>query len=95
MADVVRVDSEGLHAHAALCDTVSAALTATASPAAAGAAHQATATAVANGNDAVEQAAAALSARATSTGFKLRTADGVYRTTDNDSAQSITTTVQV
>ncbi|MCX8556199.1 MULTISPECIES: type VII secretion target [Mycobacteriaceae] len=95
MADMVRVDSEGLHAHAALCDTVSAALTAAASPAAAGAAHQATATAVASGNNAVEQAASALSARATSTGFKLRTADGVYRTTDNDSAQSITTTVQV
>ncbi|SLJ23227.1 Protein of uncharacterised function (DUF2580) [Mycobacteroides abscessus subsp. abscessus] len=90
MADAITVDGEGLHAHAALCDTVSAALTAATSPVAAGAAHQATTAAVAQGHDAVEKAAAALATRATSTGFKLRTADGVYRRTDSDSAQQIT-----
>lgn len=95
MADAIRVDSDGLHAHAALCDFVSASIAAAETPACGGAAHQATTAAVAEGHSAVEQAAVTLSARATSTGFKLRTADGVYRTTDNDSAQSITTTVQV
>lgn len=95
MADAIRVDSEGLHVHAALCDIVAAALAGGATPAASGAAYQATAAAVVQGHEAVEQAAAALATRATSTGFKLRTADGVYRTTDSDSAQSITATVQV
>lgn len=34
-------------------------------------------------------AAGALAARATSTGYKVRTADGVYRTTDAESGQSL------
>lgn len=95
MADAIRVDSEGLRAHAALCDMVAADLAGRPTPAASGAAHQATTAAVVRGHGAVQQAAAALAARVSSTGFKLRTADGVYRTTDSDSAQSITATMQV
>lgn len=95
MADAVKVDAEGLHTHAAVCDTASAALTTAATPAATGTVHQATTAAVTRGNALVQTAAATLAGRATSTGDKLRAAAGNYSTTDGGSAQAITTTVQV
>lgn len=95
MADAIRVDAAGLQAHAAVCDTASAALTTVQAPTAAGAVHQATTAAVTRGNALVQAAAAILAGRATSTGDKLRSAAGNYSTTDGGSAQTISTTVQV
>lgn len=95
MTDAIKVDAEGLHTHAAVCDTTSAALTTAQAPTATGAAHQATTAAVTHGNALVQTAAATLAGRATSTGDKLRVAAGNYTTTDGGSAQAISTTVQV
>lgn len=95
MADAIKVDAAGLHAHAAVCDTASAALTTAATPAATGTVHQPTTAAVTHGNALVQAAATTLAGRATSTGDKLRTAAGNYATTDGGSAEAITTTVQV
>lgn len=87
MGELVRISSDGLRALATQCDTAAAALTTT-SPAT-GPMHQATAVAVAAGHEAVEAVGAALAARATSFGYKVRTADGVYRTADADSGQNL------
>lgn len=95
MADAVKVDAAGLHAHAAVCDAASATLTAAQAPTATGSVHQATTAAVTHGNALVTAAAATLAGRATSTGDKLRAAAGNYATTDGGSAQAISTTVQV
>lgn len=95
MVDAIKVDAEGLHAHAAVCDTASAALTSAQAPTAVGAVHQPTTAAVTHGNALVQAAAATLAGRATSTGDKLRSAAGGYTATDGGSAQAITTTVQV
>lgn len=95
MADAIKVDAEGLHAHAAVCDTASAALTSAQAPTAAGAVHQATTAAVQHGNALVQTVAATLAGRATSTGDKLRAAAGNYTSTDGGSAEAITTTVEV
>lgn len=95
MADAVKVDAEGLHAHAAVCDTASAALTSAQAPTATGAVHQPTTAAVTHGNALVQAAAATLAGRATSTGDKLRGAAGSYITTDGDSGQAISTTIEV
>ncbi|OHU52352.1 hypothetical protein BKG82_19005 [Mycobacteroides chelonae] len=83
------VDPDGLRALAALCGDVADALTDAQTAPTAGPAGQGTAAAVAAGHDAVNTAAAALAARATSTGYKLRTADGVYRTTDAESGHNL------
>jgi len=91
----VKVDAAGLHAHAAVCDTASAALTTTATPVATGTVRQPTTAAVTHGNALVQAAAVTLAGRATSTADKLRVAAGTYTTTDSGSAQAITTTVQV
>lgn len=93
MAEQLRVDAEGLRSHAAVCDASAAALPLP-TPATAGHTAQASTSAVSAGHALVDAVAARLAARATSTGFKLRTADGVYRHTDGDSAQSISS-VQV
>ncbi|WP_157896130.1 type VII secretion target [Mycobacteroides chelonae] len=95
MSDAIKVDAEGLHTHAAVCDTASAALTGTQTPAAAGTVHQATTAAVQHGNALVQAAAATLAGRATSTGDKLRAAAGNYTSTDCGSAQAISTTIEV
>jgi len=88
MADAVRVDSEGLQSHAALCDAAAAALPVPA-PSAAGQASQATTAAIARAHALVDAVAAKLVTRVASTGLKLRTADGVYRTTDAVSARNL------
>ncbi|CPR69836.1 type VII secretion target [Mycobacteroides abscessus] len=95
MSDAIKVDAEGLHTHAAMCDSASAALTSAQAPTAAGAVHQPTTAAVTHGNALVQAAAATLAGRATSTGDKLRVAAGDYATTDGGSAQAITTTIEV
>lgn len=83
------VDPDGLRALAVLCGDVADALTDAPTAPTAGPAGQGTAAAVATGHDAVSAAAGALVARATSTGYKVRTADGVYRTTDAESGQNL------
>lgn len=95
MADAITVDAEGLHAHAAVCDTASTALTSAQAPTATGSVHQATTAAVTQGNALVQAAAATLAGRATATGDKLRTAAGNYTTTDGGSAQPISATIEV
>ena len=95
----VTVDSDGLLSHAGVCDTAAAAIRAAAfraaAPSAAGHLTQATTAAVAQGHALIDAIAARLSERATATGTTLCTAAGKYAGTDSDSAQSISTTVQV
>lgn len=89
MANVVRVDAAGLHAHAAVCDTAATALSGGAAPGGGGHLTQPSAAAVAHGNALVQAATAKLVGRATSTSETLRTAAVNYTTTDGDSGQSI------
>jgi len=95
MAHAIKVDAEGLNSHAATCDTAAITLSAAATPAPAGHLTQASTAAVAHGHALVRAATAALSGRATSTGDKLRAAAADYTGTDGDSAQAISTIVQV
>jgi len=90
----ITVDGEGLLSHAGVCD-ISASSIPVLAPAAAGHLTQATTAAVAHGHALIDAAAAQLASRATATGTALRTAAGEYVSTDNDNAQSISTTVQV
>lgn len=83
------VDPDGLRALAALCGDIADALTGAGIAPTAGPPRQGTAAAVTAGHDAVSTAATALAARASATGYKLRTADGVYRTTDAESGQNL------
>lgn len=83
------VDPDGLRALAVLCGDAADALTGAETAPPAGPAEQGTAAAVTAGHDAVNTAAAALAERATSTGYKLRTADGVYRTIDAESGHNL------
>lgn len=89
VGDVIEVDSQGLGVLAAQCDQASNALNIVPAPMA-GPARQATATAVAGAYTDFHAAAGVLAARATSTGYKLRTASGLYHTTDDESAQNLT-----
>ncbi|RIS67513.1 hypothetical protein D2E70_16195 [Mycobacteroides abscessus] len=91
MADAIKVDAEGLHAHAAVCNTASAPTT----PTAGGPVYQALTAAVAQGNALVQSAAATFAGRATSTSDQLHAAVGNYTTTDGGSAQAMTTTIEV
>lgn len=88
MAEAMRVDGDGLRAHAELCETVAADLAAPA-PASAGHTTQATTAAVAQGHALIDTIATKLTARTISTGQKVRTADGVFRTTDAMSARNL------
>lgn len=88
MGDAMRVDDDGLRAHAEVCDTVAADLS-TPAPTTDGHATQATTVAVARGHALIDTFTARLSTRATSTGQKLRVADDVYRTTDSVSARNL------
>lgn len=94
MGGQLRVDADGLRTHAQVCDAAASALSGAAAPTAAGHSTQATASAVMTGHELVDSLASKLSARATSFGYKLRTASGMYVTTDVDSGQAIST-VQV
>lgn len=94
MGEHIAVDSEGLLSHAGVCDTAAATIPVPA-PSAAGHLTQATTAAVAQGHTLIDTVAAQLSNRVTATGAALRTAAGVYVTTDSGNAQSISTTVQV
>lgn len=91
----LKVDPSGLKAVAATCDGVSAALSEAQAPPAAGHSTQASTAAVAHGHQLIDAVAAKLAATASLTGYKLHTADGVYRRTDTGSGQAISTTVQV
>jgi hypothetical protein len=88
VGDILRVNSDGLRALASQCDAAAAGVS-TIAPTGGGHPFQATASAVAAGHGAVSSIGAALAARATSFGYKLRTADGVYRTADADSGQNL------
>jgi hypothetical protein len=90
----ISVDSDGLLSHAGVCDTAAAAIPA-AAPTATGHLTQATTAAVAQGHALIDTAAAKLSERIRATGTTLRTAAGVYATTDSGNAQSISTTVRL
>lgn len=94
MGERLRVSSDGLLSHAGVCDTAASTLPVPAPPAA-GHLTQATTAAVARGHALIDAVAARLSGRATTTGTTLRTAAGVYVTTDDGNAQSISATVQV
>lgn len=84
------VDPDGLRVLAALCGDIADALTGAGIAPTAGPPGQCTAAAaVTAGHDAVSTAATALAARASATGYKLRAADGVYRTTDAESGQNL------
>jgi|KBSSwiStaDraftv2_1062776.scaffolds.fasta_scaffold481646_3 hypothetical protein len=91
----LHVDPSGLHAAATECEAVSTALAETSTPPTGGHVTQASAAAVAHGHALVDAIASRLAVRATSTGYQLHTASGVYRRTDGDSESAITTTVQV
>jgi len=89
VADAIKVDAEGLHMHAAVCDSAAAALSGGAASTSAGHLTQPSAADVAHGNTLVRAATAKLVGRATSTGETLRTAAASYTATDGDSGQAI------
>lgn len=94
MADAIKVDAEGLHSHAGVCDTAAASLAGITAPASAGHHTQASSSAVTTGHALIDTVTSTLSDRATSTGDKLRAAAASYTRTDGDSGQAIST-VQV
>ncbi|BBX83740.1 hypothetical protein [Mycolicibacterium aubagnense] len=91
----LKVDPSGLSTAAATCKAASAALAETQAPPATGHATQASAAAVAHGHQLIDAIASRLAAQASLTGYKLHTADGVYRRTDAGSGQAISITMQV
>jgi len=95
VADAVKVDAEGLHSHADVCDTAAASLAGINAPAAGGHHTQASTSAVTMGHSLIDTVTATLSGRATSTGETLRSAAASYTRTDGDSGQAISTTVRV
>jgi hypothetical protein len=95
VADAIKVDAEGLQSHAQVCDASASALSAIAAPTAAGHITQPSTSAVAVGHALVDTVTGHLATRATSFGYKLRVASGAYVTTDEDSGQAISATVEV
>ncbi|SHP28338.1 Protein of uncharacterised function (DUF2580) [Mycobacteroides abscessus subsp. abscessus] len=95
MPDAIKVDAEGLHSHADVCDTTAAFLAGITAPASAGHHTQASSSAVTTGHSLIDTVTSTLAGRATSTGEKLRAAAASYTRTDGDSGQAISTTVQV
>lgn len=91
MTESIRVDAEGLRAHAGVCDSAAASLSGVSAPAVSGHLTQATVSAVQQGHTLLRGVLTALALRATSTGDTLRSAAGVYVASDGDSAQSIRT----
>ncbi|BBX87939.1 type VII secretion target [Mycolicibacterium aubagnense] len=95
MSDVVRVDAEGLASHAAVCDSVADALSGRVAPTATGHITQASTSAVTTGHGIIDAVTGHLAARATSFGYKLRVASGVYVDTDEAGAGTIAAIVEV
>jgi len=95
MSYALRVDAEGLQSHADVCDTAAASLSVITAPAAAGHHTQTSTSAVTAGHSLIDGVTTTFSDRAASTGETLRTAAASYTSTDGDSAQAISTTVQV
>lgn len=91
MAESIRVDADGLRAHAGVCNGAAASLAGASAPSASGHLTQATVSAVQHGHTVLREVLSALAGRATSTGDTLRSAAGMYVATDGDSAQSIRT----
>ncbi len=91
MGESINVDAAGLRAHAAMCDTIADAVTA--SPPTEPTTRrlrQATAAAIADGHDAVAAAATRIATRVTATATALQTAATAYTDTDITSAQHLT-----
>ncbi|WP_071288662.1 type VII secretion target [Mycolicibacterium llatzerense] len=91
MGESIKVDAEGLRAHAAMCDTIADAVTASpVTEPTTNRLHLATAAAVADGHDAVMAAATCVAARVAATASALHAAATSYTDTDIESAQDLT-----
>jgi hypothetical protein len=88
VGDTLKVDGSGLQLVTARCEVAAASLTSDTGPTV-GPSVQASAAAVADAHQLVGATAMVLAQRASSTGKYLRIADGVYRTTDGESARNL------